>query len=90
MNSPQQPKYLEPFSLAVIRLATYVAGSEFEPRLLFGSVSLLTRDRPRPESGHGVEQHRVGKGKQEKVFFRRTILSAGDAVEWYRSATRPL
>jgi hypothetical protein len=87
MIPPRQPEYLEPFQWAVIRLATYVAGSAFQPRLLFGSVSLLTEDRPRPESGQGVEQHRVGKRKEERVFFRRTVLRAGDAIAWYRSAS---
>jgi hypothetical protein len=74
------------FDWAVIRLATYVPAGTTQPRLLFGTVSLLTKDRPRPFSGKGVERHPVGKGKWGKVFFRRTALSAHDAVVWYRAA----
>ena len=46
---------------------------------------MLTADRPRPGSGRGVEQHWVGKGKRERVFFRRTVLDAAKAIDWYRS-----
>ena len=73
------------FDWAVIRLATYVPAGTTQPRLLFGTVSLLTKDRPRPFSRKGVERHPVGKGKWGKVFFRRTALSAHDAVVWYRA-----
>ena len=74
------------FDWAVIRLATYVPAGTTQPRLLFGTVSLIAKDRPRPFSGKGVERHPVGKGKWDKVFFRRTALSARDAVVWYRAA----
>jgi hypothetical protein len=55
-----RPQSLQLFDWAVIRLATYVAGATARPRLLFGSVTLLTKDRPRPVSGQGVEQRRIG------------------------------
>jgi hypothetical protein len=74
------------FDWAVIRLATYFQAGDTQPRLLFGTVSLITKDRPRPFSGKGVERHSVGKGKWGSVFFRRTALSAHDAVSWYRAA----
>jgi hypothetical protein len=86
MLSDAEPKPLEPFTWAVIRLATYVRDSSAAPRLLFGTVSLLTDDRPRPASGYGVERHRVAKGKGGTVYFQRTVLEARAAVEWYRSA----
>jgi hypothetical protein len=86
MLSDAQPNSLQPFPWAVIRLATYVRDSSAAPRVLFGTVSLLTDDRPRPASGYGVERHRVGKGKGGTVYFRRTVLQARAAVEWYRSA----
>jgi hypothetical protein len=74
------------FDWAVIRLATYFPASAHQARLLFGSISLLTKDRPRPITSSGADSHKVGKGKSGKVFFRRTVLSARDAIIWYRSA----
>jgi hypothetical protein len=86
MISALTSEFNDAFDWAVIRLATYVPAGTTQPRLLFGTVSLITKDRPRPFSGKGVERHPVGKGKWGKVFFRRTALSAYDAVAWYRAA----
>jgi len=91
MTSATKPQSLEPFCWGVIRLATYVANRDSRPRLAFGSVSLLTADRPRPVTGTGVDEHWVGKGRRERVYFRRTVLDASDAIDWYRSAlTTPI
>jgi len=80
-------EFNDAFDWAVIRLATYFPAGGAQPRLLFGTVSLITRDRPQPFSGKGVDRHPVGKGgKWGTVFFRRTALSAHDAVAWYRAA----
>ena len=68
------------FAWAVVRLATYFPALALQPRLLFGSVSLLTPDRPRPNSSDEVERHRLGK--RGTVYFRRTVLSAHDALAW--------
>lgn len=73
------------FDWAVVRLATYFPVSASRPRLLFGSVSLVTNDRPRPPSSKDADSHKVGKGKSGKVFFRRTVLDAHSAIAWYRS-----
>ncbi len=78
-------EFAKAFDWAVVRLATYFPVSASKPRLLFGSVSLLTKDRPRPSSSIKTEFHKVGKGKSGKVFFKRTVLSSGDAIAWYRS-----
>jgi hypothetical protein len=86
MISALTSEFNDAFDWAVIRLATYVPAGTTQPRLLFGTVSLITKDRPRPFTGKGVERHPVGKGKWGKVFFRRTALSAHDAVAWYRAA----
>lgn len=75
----------ETFDWAVVRLATYFPPSETQARLLFGTVSLITKDRPRPLSKMGIDRHPVGKGKWGNVYFRRTVLSAHDAVAWYRA-----
>lgn len=84
----QDEQFVEAFDWGIIRLATYVpaSASASPSRLLFGTVSLLTRDRPRPASGQGVERHRIGGGKRGIVYFRRTVLSAREAVAWYRDA----
>jgi len=81
----QESEFASAFDWAVIRLATYFPASASRARLLFGSVSFLTKDRPCPTSSK-AERHKVGKGKSGTVFFRRTVLSAHDAVAWYRSA----
>ncbi len=84
MMAAQEGEFASGFDWAVVRLATYFSASASLARLLFGSVSLLTKDRPRPSSSIGVDSHKVGKGKRGKVFFRRTVLSARDAIAWYR------
>jgi hypothetical protein len=45
-------EFVDAFDWAVIRLATYVPQSAPQSRLLFGSVSLLTKDRRRPDGGY--------------------------------------
>lgn len=82
----QESEFASAFDWAVVRLATYFPASAFRARLLFGSVSLLTKDRPSPRTSRGSDSHKVGKGKSGKIFFRRTVLSARDAIAWYRSA----
>lgn len=79
-------EFVEAFDWAIVRLATYIPVSSSQSRLLFGTVSLLTRDRPRPVGGQGVESHRIGSGKRGTVYFRRTVLNAREAVAWYRAA----
>ena len=86
MNSSNLPDYLTSFDWAVVRVATYVSGATPLPRLLFGSISILTRDRPRPTSQPSLESFKTGKGRHGKVFVRRTVLSVNDALNWYRSA----
>jgi hypothetical protein len=83
----QATDFASAFDWAVVRLATYFPASASRARLLFGSVSLLTKDRPRPSTIKGADSHKVGKGKSGKVFFRRTVLSARDAIAWYRTAS---
>jgi hypothetical protein len=86
MTAAQESEFAGAFDWAAVRVATYFPASAHEARLLFGSVSLLTKDRPRPPAYKGSDSHKVGKGKSGKIFFRRTILSARDAIDWYRSA----
>ncbi len=81
----QESEFASAFDWGVVRLATYFPASASQARLLFGSVSLLTKDRPRPQTTRGADSHKVGKGKSGKVFFRRTVLSARDAIAWYRN-----
>ncbi len=82
----QETEFVGSFDWAVVRLATYFPASATQARLLFGSVSLLIKERPRPPTSRGSDSHKVGKGKSGKAFFRRTVLSAHDAITWYRSA----
>jgi hypothetical protein len=85
MMVTQEGEFASAFDWAVVRLATYFPASASQARLLFGSVSLITKDRPRPPTSRGADSHKVGKSKSGKVFFRRTVLSASDAIAWYRN-----
>lgn len=76
--------FVNDFQWAVIRLATIQKKREEPGRLLFATVTLLSPDRPPPVKMDGVEHHKLGKSGAT-VFFRRTILKAQDAVDWYRS-----
>ncbi|WP_256369984.1 VPA1262 family N-terminal domain-containing protein [Granulicella sp. S190] len=82
----QESEFADAFDWAVVRLATYFPASASQARLLFGSVSLLTRDRPRPLSSKGPDRYTLGNGKRGVVIFRRTVLRAQDAIAWYRNA----
>lgn len=81
------PEFASAFDWGIIRLATYVSPTLPKPRLLFGSVSLLTKDRPRPISSLKVESLKVAGVKDAKVYFRRVALSAENAVRWYRESS---
>lgn len=70
---------------AVIRLATLQRKRGQAGRLLFATVSLLPRGRPLPPPMDGPP-HRYSVGKtDEKIFFRRTLLTVQDAIDWYRN-----
>ena len=86
MTGIQEDQFFAAFNWAVIRLATYFPATASQARLLFGSVTLLTNDRPRPSGDKNVDSHKVGRGRSGKIFFRRTVLSTRNAVEWYRKA----
>ncbi|MBU2859042.1 hypothetical protein HF290_00970 [Acidithiobacillus ferrooxidans] len=85
MTAAQEGEFASAFDWAVVRLATFFPASASQARLLFGSVSLLTRDRPLPPSAQKLDCHKL-KGRNGKVFFKRTVLSARDAIDWYRDA----
>lgn len=72
------------YSGAVIRLATLQSRRGQAGRLLFATVSLLPRDRPFP-SYMEESPHRCAVGKTgQSVFFRRTLVTVQDAIDWYR------
>lgn len=73
---------------AAIRLATLQKKKGQTGRLLFATVTMLPLGRPLPPPMEGPP-HRYPVGKTgETVFFRRTLLTVQDAVEWYRSLGR--
>jgi len=85
MNVSGQQDFSSFFDWAVVRVATYVPGAASNPRLLFGSVSIIARDRPRPSGPSSFDSFKVGKGRNGKVFVRRMVLQVGEALDWYRS-----
>ncbi|BBL22684.1 hypothetical protein CRM82_03545 [Comamonas terrigena] len=68
---------------AVIRLAV-VQTRGCKGRLLFATVTELARGRPAPAKMVGVEACSLANS-DDRVFFRRTVLSKEDAVAWYTS-----
>lgn len=76
--------FIDDFQWAVIRLTTLQIKRNEPGRLLFATVTLLSPDRPPPSKMVGVESQKLGKSGIT-VFFRRTVLSAQAAVDWYRS-----
>lgn len=71
------------YEWAVIRLATLQKRGQ-AGRLLFATVTLLLPDRPPLPKMNGLDRHAVGKSG-ETIFFRRTVLTAQAAIDWYRS-----
>jgi hypothetical protein len=69
---------------AVIRLATLQKQKGQAGRLLFASVSLITRGRPLPPPMKGLDRCPVGK-TGETVFFRRVLLNVQEALDWYHA-----
>lgn len=71
-------QFLQDFEWAEIRLAT------FDQRLLFATVKLLPKGRSKPELMNGVDNHKLS-GNRGCLYVRRTVLTANDAVRWYRT-----
>ena len=74
---------IDHYQWAVIRLAV-LRSPEQPGRLLFATVSLLSPNRPAPVQMIGAQTCKVGKSGNV-LMFRRTVLSAEAAIEWYRS-----
>lgn len=70
-------------SWCVVRLVT-IQKRQTPGRLLFATVTELAPDRPPPARMQGVENIDL-KASGERLYFRRTLLSKEDAVDWYRS-----
>lgn len=76
--------FLNDFKWAVIRLATIQRMPGEKGELLFATVTLLTPNRNPPPKMDGFEKHKIKKTNMT-ICFRRTILNATDAINWYRS-----
>ena len=75
------------FQWAVIRLATLQVRKGEAGKMIFSSVTLLSPERTAPTKMEGANSIKLGKSGAT-VFFRRTVLKAQEAVEWYRSLGR--
>jgi hypothetical protein len=76
---------VQEYDYAVIRLATFQSTPRADPRLLFGSVALLTPSRSNDKAMKGVESRNLRVGGA-RVHFRRIVMKANEAIHWYRSA----
>ncbi len=74
------------FDWAIIRLASLQSERNQPGRLLFATVSLLTPQRPTPAA---ISKDRLDcyslRHKGGTIFFRDVLLSASEAIAWYRS-----
>lgn len=68
---------------AVVRLVTIQRKGDLG-RLLFTTVTELDKSRPAPSPMQGIDSYPI-KASGERLFFRRTLLSKKDAINWYRS-----
>jgi hypothetical protein len=68
---------------AIVRLVTVQKKGEMD-RLLFATITELAQGRPLPTRMSGTELCLI-KGSEERLCFRRTLLSRDDAISWYRS-----
>ncbi|MGC9206487.1 VPA1262 family N-terminal domain-containing protein [Acidithiobacillus sp.] len=75
--------FIDDFQWAVIRLATLQEKRGEPGRLLFATVTLLSPGRPPPSNMAGSDSKKLGKSGMT-VFFRRTVLNAQAAIDWYR------
>ncbi len=76
-------QFLQDFEWAEIRLAT------LDQRLLFATVKLLPKGRAKPELMNGVNKYQLPRNRGT-LYFRRTVLTAEDAVRWYRNIDETL
>jgi hypothetical protein len=80
--------FVNDFQWAVIRLATVQTSRGEAGRLLFATVTLLSPERPPPARMDKVDRRNLGKIGMT-VFFRRVVLSAQAAIDWYRILGSP-
>lgn len=71
---------LKHYKWSEIRLVTCFDEIQQVSRLVFCTVTLHPNFVPRPEP---MERVVHSKGTEQKLFFRRVVMTAGDAVEWY-------
>lgn len=71
---------LKHYKWSEIRLVTCFDEVQKVSRLVFCTVTLHPNFVPKPKPMEGVVH---SKGTEQKLFFRRVVMTAGDAVEWY-------
>lgn len=83
-NKTQKNLGLTHYKWAEVRLITCFDKSIESPRLVFCTVTLHPKFVPKPEPMQGVVN---SKGTQQKLYFRRVVMSAEHAVDWYSGLT---
>lgn len=71
---------LEHYNWAEVRLVTCFDSELKMPRLVFSTILLHPDYVPKPEPMQGVLR---SEGTKEKLYFRRVVMSASQAVDWY-------
>lgn len=71
---------IEHYQWAEVRLVTCFDQALESPRLVFCTISLHPNFVPKPEPMQGVVH---SKGTKQKLYFRRVVMSAEHAVDWY-------
>lgn len=83
-NKTQKNLGLAHYKWAEVRLVTCFDKVLKSPRLVFCTVTLHPNFVPKPEPMQGVVR---SKDTKEKLFFRRIVMSAEHAVDWYSGLT---
>ncbi|MCH7304883.1 VPA1262 family N-terminal domain-containing protein [Acinetobacter sp. NIPH 1869] len=79
--------FSESYSYGVVRFATYLDKTCMEKdRLIFASVNLIPRSCPQPLGSQKNEKITIFKiDKNRTIFFRKVVMTAGEAIKWYRT-----
>ncbi|PSV41336.1 VPA1262 family N-terminal domain-containing protein [Photobacterium sp. GB-36] len=77
-------QFLEDFEWAEVRLATISVRGKQESFPVFSTIKLLPKGRNKPAPMSGVETFPIRK-KIENLYYRRLVMTAKEAINWYRS-----
>ncbi|MDH5975193.1 hypothetical protein L8R98_00220 [Vibrio splendidus] len=76
--------FLSDYTWAEVRLISIKRRADSIERLVFSTIKLFPKGRGKPSTNTSISEFPIGKGR-EVLFYRKIILTAKDAIEWYRT-----